>query len=105
MHGPSPTSNLGGRPPSPPRSPRGRAWGAQEADILFQISALVGFEPRTSQSNRNRNHNLKTSKALLKSQARQGTSLFTSAATNKGGFQRRSREAQVRFPEYQEGIE
>src|SRR6218665_986413 len=35
--------------------------------------------------NRNRNRNLKTSKALLKSQAHQGTSLFTSAATNQRG--------------------
>ena len=32
--------------------------------------------------------NLKISKALLKSQARQGTSLFKSAATNLRGFQR-----------------
>ena len=33
------------------------------------------------------NRNLKTSKALLKSQAHQGTSLFTSATTNqRGGF-------------------
>ena len=30
--------------------------------------------------------NLKTSKALLKSQAHQGTGLFTSAATNQRGF-------------------
>ena len=34
----------------------------------------------------NRNRNLKTSKALLRSQAHQGTSLFTSAATNQRGF-------------------
>ena len=48
--------------------------------------------------------NLKISKALLKSEAHRGTSLFTSAATNQRGvFQRGSREAQVRFPEYQEG--
>src|SRR6218665_958014 len=33
-----------------------------------------------------RNRNLRTSKALLKSQAHQGTSLFTSAATNQRGF-------------------
>jgi|SRR6218665_223541 len=46
------------------------------------------------------------SKALLKSQEHQGTSLFTSAATNQRGvFQRGSREAQVRFPEGQEGTE
>jgi len=32
--------------------------------------------------NRNRNRNLKMSKALLKSQAHQGTSLFTSALEN-----------------------
>ena len=55
---------------------------------------------------RNRNRNLKISKAPLKSQAHQGTSLLTSAATNQRGvFQRGSREAQVRFPEYQEGTE
>src|SRR6218665_2444973 len=33
--------------------------------------------------NRNRNRNLKISKALFKSKAHQGTSLFTSAATNQ----------------------
>src|SRR6218665_2304355 len=38
----------------------------------------------------NRNRNLKTSKALLKSQAHQGTSLFTSAATNQRGVKRSS---------------
>ena len=47
------------------------------------------------------NRNLKISKVLLKSQTHQGTSLFTSGATNQRGvFQRGSREAQVRFPEY-----
>jgi len=39
------------------------------------------------------NRNLKTSKALLKSQAHQGTNLFTSAATNQRGvFQRGGQE-------------
>jgi len=57
-------------------------------------------------TDRNRSRNLKTSKALLKSQAHKGTGLFTSSATNqrrvsKGG----SREAQVLFPEGQEGTE
>ena len=33
-----------------------------------------------------RDRNLKISKAPLKSQAHQGTSLFTSAATNQRGF-------------------
>ena len=28
---------------------RGGTWGAHEAEILFQISTLAGFEPRTSQ--------------------------------------------------------
>jgi len=37
-------------------------------------------------SQRNRNRNLKTSRAPLKNQAHQGTSLFTSAATNQRGF-------------------
>src|SRR6218665_6929 len=45
-----------------------------------------------SNSNRNRNRNLKTSKALLKSQAHQGTSLFTSAATNQRGFPKGGQE-------------
>src|SRR6218665_3159594 len=40
----------------------------------------------------NRNRNLKTSKALLKSQAHQGTSLFTSAATNQRGFPKGGQE-------------
>ena len=48
-----------------------------------------------------RNRNLKISKALLKSEAHQGTSLFTSAATNQRGvFKEGSREAQVRFHDY-----
>src|SRR6218665_1208527 len=46
-----------------------------------------------------RNRKLQTSKAPLKSQA-QGTSLFTSAASNQRGFPKNSPwEAQVRFPE------
>src|SRR6218665_1952676 len=40
--------------------------------------------------NRNRNRNLKISKALLKSQAHQGNSLFTSAATNQRVVKRSS---------------
>jgi len=35
--------------------------------------------------NPNRNHNLRISKAPLKSQAHQGTSLFTSGVTNQRG--------------------
>ena len=50
-------------------------------------------------SNRNRNSKLKTSKAPLKSEA-QGTSLFTSAASNQRGFPKNSPwEARVCFPE------
>src|SRR6218665_3506060 len=46
-----------------------------------------------------RNRKLQTSKAPLKSQA-QGTSLFTSAASNQRGFPKNSPwEAQVCFPE------
>src|SRR6218665_3883671 len=41
---------------------------------------------RVVMANTGRNRNLKISKALLKSQAHQGTSLFTSAATNQRGF-------------------
>src|SRR6218665_3702476 len=48
---------------------------------------------------RNRNRKLQTSKAPLKSQA-QGTSLFTSAASNQRGFPKNIPwEAQVRLPE------
>ena len=49
--------------------------------------------------NRNYNRNLQTSKAPLNSQA-QGTSLFTSAASNqKGCLNDGPWEAQVRLPE------
>ena len=48
-------------------------------------------------SSRNRNCNLKISKALLKSQAHQGISLFMSAATSQGVFSKGwTGEAQVR---------
>ena len=43
----------------------------------------------THWSRHNRNRNLKTSEVLLKSQAHQGPSLFTSAATNQRGFFKR----------------
>src|SRR6218665_2372261 len=41
---------------------------------------------------RNHNRNLETSKALLKSQAHQATSLFTSAATNQRGVSKGGQE-------------
>ncbi|PGH37828.1 MAG: hypothetical protein CRN43_18835 [Candidatus Nephrothrix sp. EaCA] len=41
---------------------------------------------------KDRNRNLKISKALLKSQVHQGTSLFTSAATNQRGFSKGDQE-------------
>ena len=51
------------------------------------MSTLTSLCSRERAGNRNRN--FKTSKALLKSQAHQGTSLFTSDATNQRGvFQR-----------------
>ena len=57
-------------------------------------------------SNSKSNRNLKTSKALLESQARQGIRLFTSAVTNQRGFSKQwSREVQVQIPEGQEGTE
>src|SRR6218665_3417832 len=81
-------------------------------ELFILTSACAGRRSLRSASkgelsgNRNRNRNLKTSKALLKSQAHQGTSLFTSAATNQRGVSKGgSREAQVRIPEYQEGTE
>src|SRR6218665_3557078 len=44
------------------------------------------------------------SRLLKRYSKAKGTSLFTSAATNQRGFPKgRSREAQVRFPEYQDG--
>src|SRR6218665_1084315 len=60
---------------------------------------LVSNVPHACDCNRNRNRNrkLQTSKAPLKSQA-QGTSLFTSAASNQV-FSNSPWEAQVRLPE------
>src|SRR6218665_1102910 len=59
----------------------------------------IMHRPSHLRRNRNRNRKLQTSKAPLKSQA-QGTSLFTSAASNQRGFPKNSPwEAQVRFPE------
>jgi len=53
--------------------------------------------------NRQRNRNLQTSKAPFKSKA-QGTSLFTSAASNQWGCQKDNPwEAQVRLPESERG--
>ena len=53
----------------------------------IQISKFVVpvFSVLSKVSARNRNHKLQISKAPLKSQA-QGTSLFTSAASNQRGF-------------------
>src|SRR6218665_841417 len=65
--------------------------------LVFSIRSYLplDFNRVSSLRNRNRNRNLKTSKALLKSQAHQGTSLFTSAATNQRGVSKGgSREAQ-----------
>src|SRR6218665_817530 len=59
--------------------------------IRFKL-ALFGY------SNRNSNRKIQISKAPLKSQA-QGTSLFTSAASNQRVFPKNSPwEEQVRFP-------
>jgi len=54
---------------------------------LFSLS-----DNKLTNRNRNRNRKLKTSKALLKSQAHQGTSLFTSAATNQRGVSKGGQE-------------
>ena len=53
--------------------------GAIEMTGMNELKGIFSF---------NRNRNLRTSRAPLKSQAHQGTSLFTSAATNQGVFQR-----------------
>jgi len=47
----------------------------------------------------NRNRNLNTSKALLKSQAHQTASLFTSTATNQSIFPKGGQEKISRRPE------
>src|SRR6218665_887203 len=85
-----------------------RCKGLVRIYCWFRVAILNGANscPGSSFNHQKhyRNRNLKTSKALLKSQAHQGTSLFTSAATNQRGVSRGgSREAQVRIPEYQEG--
>src|SRR6218665_334184 len=72
------------------------------AEVSYVLYSVSGKSNRNR--NRNRNRKLKTSKAQIKSQAHQGTSLLTSAATNQRGVSKgRSRETQVQFPEYQEG--
>src|SRR6218665_3169132 len=78
--------------------------------VTFAVISLPGprLTPRPGQKFKtrfvlqcvivNRNRKLQTSKAPLKSQA-QGTSLFTSAASNQRGFPKNSPwEAQVRLP-------
>src|SRR6218665_2374540 len=75
-------------------------WFFQTHAIGIRTSPLQGNLGFPSIDIQHRNRNLKTSKALLKSRAHQGTSLFTSAATNERGFSKGgSREAQVQFPE------
>src|SRR6218665_3579333 len=83
-----------------------RPIGPKRRSLALRVSAegirqLIVIIEQGKPYRRNRNRNLKMSKALLKNQAHQRTSLFTRAATN----QRESREAQIRFPEYQEGTE
>jgi len=63
-----------------------------QIEINFRL--LTGMTSVTSRltithSGFTQHRNLKTSKALLKSQAHQCTSLFTSATTNQRGFFRR----------------
>ena len=66
--------------------------------LIWSVT-LYCAEIRSMRKDRNRNRKLKTSKAPLKSQA-QGTSLFTSAASNQRGFPNNSPwESQVRLPE------
>src|SRR6218665_2004247 len=80
--------------------------GLASSSMMRICSSAYSHVCDRCRNRRNRNRNLKTSKALLKSQAHQGTSLFTSAATNQRGVPKGgSREAQVRIPEYQEGTE
>jgi len=53
----------------------------------------IFYDDDEDENDNNRNRNLKTSKALLWSQAHQGTRLFTSAATNQRGvFQEGNQE-------------
>src|SRR6218665_521066 len=62
-----------------------RDWKRRRETTAF----LRIFRPYTKNMDyRNRSRNLRTSRAPLKSQANQGTSLFTSAATNQSVFQR-----------------
>jgi len=66
---------------------------------MTEHSMITVYRYSMNEWYRNHNRKLQTSKALLKSQA-QGTSLFTSAASNQRGFPKNSQwEAQVRLPE------
>ena len=70
-----------------------------EHALILELFADNSWAPTLPIIIGNRNRKLQTSKAPLKSEA-QGTSLFTSAASNQRGFPKNSPwEAQVRLPE------
>src|SRR6218665_3427536 len=89
--------------PKPGRN-QNASYGRNRNQKNWQFRCSLVFPPNYTIAcllilgrNRNRNRKLQTSKAPLKSQA-QGTSLFTSAASNQRGFPKNSPwEAQVRF--------
>src|SRR6218665_924478 len=60
--------------------------------VCLFVCLFFMYDNKLTKRNRNRNRKLKTSKALLKSQAHQGTSLFTSAATNQRGVSKGGQE-------------
>src|SRR6218665_1510653 len=70
----------------PAKTDRGTEF-ARHSPAPNLLSPLTRAHTRTR--TRNRNRKLQTSKAPLKSQA-QGTSLFTSAASNQRGFPKNS---------------
>ena len=69
-------------------------WTFIYHDGAWPVLPSPSYLPTDSQCShyRNRNRNLKTSKAPLKSEAHQGTSLFTSAATNQRGVPKGGQE-------------
>ena len=66
---------------------------AAATGVCYDVVADEDENAASDKEDANRKRNLKIFKALLKSQAHQGTSLFTSVATNQRGFSKR--EAQV----------
>ena len=82
------------------------AAGGSEKIQMRHLGNLGDEVDESGGNERNRNRNLKFLKCYSKVKRTRAPAYSRSLRRIKGGFQRGgSREAQVRFPEYQEGTE